>query len=250
MGLRGTLAAMTLLAGMITHDAQANGLEELKSALAGLQGASPVRASLVAQVSTNARDDDGRVRNASGTAMVSAEDGPQGLLLSYPRDIMRRAVEEGTARQSDAGAPIPTRNALNELDYSDVTLMLNAGDALLARLKGAKLKSERSEAWNNMPARALTIELAVPKNQQFVDKQSATLEIWIGADGRPLASRTVNTSKGSAFVVVSFETRSREDRVYAVSGDRLLIVRRETSSSGSGVGQRGETKATVTLQLN
>lgn len=247
----GKLAAITLvLVGVMAQAAQATGLEELKTVLGTLQGASPVRASLTAQVNTTARDEDGRVRTANGMAMVSAEDGPQGLLLSYPRDVMMRAMAEGVSRQSDGSAPIPTRNALNELDYSDVHGMLNAAEALLARLKGAKLKSERSEAWNNLPARLLTVELAVPRNQQFVDKQSATLEIWIGSDGRPLASRTVNTTKGSAFIVVSFETKSREDRVYAVSGDRLLIVRRDTSSSGSGVGQRGETKASVTLQLN
>jgi hypothetical protein len=35
-----------------------------------------------------------------------------------------------------------------------------------------------------------------------------------------------------------------------VAGDRLLVTRRDSSGSGSGAGQRGETKATVTLQVN
>jgi len=250
MGLGKLAAAALLLAGVMAQAAQANGLEELKTVLGTLQGTSPVRASLTAQVNTTARDDDGRVRTANGMAMVSAEDGPQGLLLSYPRDVMMRAMAEGVSRQSDGTAPIPTRNALNELDYSDVHGMLNAAEALLARLKGAKLKSERSEAWNNLPARLLTVELAVPKNQQFVDKQTATLDVWIDGSGRPLATRAQNMSKGSAFIVVSFETKGREDRVYTVVGDRLLVTRRDSSGSGSGAGQRGETKATVTLQVN
>jgi hypothetical protein len=90
----------------------------------------------------------------------------------------------------------------------------------------------------------------VARNQQFVDKQTATLDVWIDGSGRPLATRAQSMSKGSAFIVVSFETKSREDRVYTVAGDRLLVTRRDSSGSGSGAGQRGETKATVTLQVN
>jgi hypothetical protein len=250
MVLRGTLAAVTVLTAMMVQSAQANGLDELKAALGRLQGAGPVRVTVTAQVTTNSRDDDNRVQATSGTANVIAEDGPQGLRISYPRDIMAKAVAEGTSRQSDSTAPTPTRNALNELDYGDVHGMVHAAEALLSRLEGAKLKAERAETWNNMPARLLTLDLVVPKNQRFVDKQSATLDIWIAQDGRPLASRTQNVSKGSAFVVVSFESKNRDERVYAVAGDRLLVTRRESAGSGSGAGQRGETKATVTLQLN
>jgi len=56
-----------------------------------------------------------------------------------------------------------------------------------------------------------------------VDKQSSTLDIWIDEAGRPLASRSQSMSKGSAFLVVTFESRGREDRVYGVFGDRLLV---------------------------
>lgn len=239
----GLLAATQALSA-----AQADGLDDLRAALGKLQGTSPLKVTLTAQVTTVSKDDDDKVRNASGTATLSAEDGPQGLRLAYPRDIIVKAVAEGAGRQTDSTAPVPTRNALNELDYADVHSMVHAAETLLLRLEGAKLKAERAEAWNGRPARLLSLELTVAKNQQFVDKQSSTLDIWIDEAGRPLASRAQSMSKGSAYIVVSFEVKNREDRVYTVMGDRLLVTRRDSSGSGSGAGQRGETKATVTLQ--
>lgn len=238
-----------LATAQLVPAAQATGLDDLRAALQGLRGAAPVKVMLAAQVTTASRDDDDKVRNATGTATLSAEDGPQGLRLVYPREIIAKAVAEGAGRQSDSTAPIPTRNALNQLDYGNVHSMVHAAETLLIRLEGAKLKAERAEAWNGKPARRLTLDLTVPKNQQFVDKQTSTMDVWIDDAGRPLASRANATVKGSAYVVVTFEAKNSEDRVYTVAGDRLLVVRRDSSSSGSGAGQRGDTKATVTLQV-
>lgn len=242
------LTLALLVAAQAMPAAQASGLDDLRNALGGLRGTAPVKVTLKAEVATTAKDDDDKVRNASGTATLAAEDGPQGLRLVYPRDIIVKAMAEGAGRQTDSTAPIPTRNALNELDYAKVHSMVHAAETLLIRLEGAKLKAERSEAWNGKPARLLNLELTVPKNQQFVDKQSSTLDVWIDEAGRPLASVAQTTTKGSAYIVVTFEAKNREDRVYTVIGDRLLVTRRDSSGSGSGAGQRGETKATVTLQ--
>ena len=251
MGRARTILATMVFTGItLALPAHADGLDDLRAALGQLQGTSPLRVTLTAQVTSTSRDDDGKPRTANGTATVTAEDGPQGLRIVYPRDIMVRAMAEGAGRQSDSTAPIPTRNALNELDYADVHSMVHAAETLLTRLEGAKLKGERPDTWNGVAARLLSLDLAVARNQQFVDKQTATLDVWIDGSGRPLATRAQSMSKGSAFIVVSFETKSREDRVYTVAGDRLLVTRRDSSGSGSGAGQRGETKATVTLQVN
>jgi hypothetical protein len=244
------LAAMAFAGLALALPARADGLDDLRAALGKLQGTSPLRVTLTAQVTNNTQDDDDKRRTSNGTATLSAEDGPQGLRIAYPRDIMVRAMAEGALRQSDSRAPSPTRNALDELDYDNVHSMVHAAETLLKRLEGAKLKAERADAWNGVPARLLSLDLTVARNQQYVDKQTSTMDVWIDASGRPLASRAQTSAKGSAFIVISFEVKARDDRVYTVVGDRLLVTRRDTSGSGSGAGQRGETKATVTLQVN
>jgi hypothetical protein len=250
MGRAGTFAA-TLLAGLaLAMPAHADGLDDLKAALGKLQGTAPLRVTVTAQVTSTTRDDDEKPVTRNGTATVTAEDGPQGLRIAYARDVMVKAMAAPSSARPDDGVQAATRNALNELDYSDVHGMVHAAEMLLARLDKAKLKAEKADAWNGVPARLVSLELEPPRNQRFVDKQTSTIDIWIDATGRPLASRSQTTAKGSAFIVVSFETKSREDRVYAVVGDRLLVTRRDASTSGSGAGQRGDSKATVTLQVN
>lgn len=251
MGQARTFAATAIFALLaLATPARADGLADLKAALATLQGTAPLRVTVVAQVTSTTRDDDDKPVTTSGAATITAEDGPQGLRIAYPRDVMVKAMAEPSGRPGEGTARTATRNALNELDYSDVHSMVHAAEILLARLEKAKLKGEKADAWNGVPARLVSLDLETPANQRFVDKQTATLDVWIDAAGRPLASRSQTTTKGSAFIVVSFETKSREDRVYAVVGDRLLVTRRDVSSSGSGAGQRGDSKATVTLQPN
>lgn len=244
------LTLSLLVTAHVASAAQASGLDDLRKALESLRGAAPITVTLTSQVSTASADEDNMARTANGTATLTAEDGPQGLRLVYPRATVSQAVAEGVGRQSDSTAPTPTRNALSELDYTDVHSMVHAAETLLSRLERAKLKTERDEVWNGRPARVVSFDLALPKNQRIVDKQSSTLDVWIDETGRPLASRLQTTTKGSAYIVVSFETKSREDRIYTVAGDRLLVTRRDSSASGSGAGQRGETTATVTLRAS
>ena len=156
-----TLALSLLVAAYTAPAAEATGLDDLRKALEGLRGTMPVKVSLTAQVTTVSKDDDDKVRNASGMATLTADDGPQGLRLAYPREIIVKAVAEGAGRQTDSTAPIPTRSALNELDYADVHSMVHAAETLLLRLEGAKLKAEKVEAWNGRPARLLSLELTV-----------------------------------------------------------------------------------------
>jgi hypothetical protein len=122
-----------LIAAQALPAANASGLDDLRAALAGLRGTAPVKVTLTAQVATASRDDDDKVRNASGTATVTAEDGQQGLRIAYPREVIVKAMAEGAGRQTDSTAPIPTRNALNELDYADVHSMVHAAETLLIR---------------------------------------------------------------------------------------------------------------------
>ena len=63
-----------------------------------------------------------------------------------------------------------------------------------------------------------------------------------------LASVERETVSGRAFVVVSFEARQQEDCTYAVVGDRLIALRRESSSVSSGAGEKGEQRVVKTLQ--
>ena len=71
----------------------------------------------------------------------------------------------------------------------------------------------------------------------------------IAADGTPLASHFHFDVSGRAFVVISFTQKTDETRQYGVSGDHLLLLRKESKNATSGAGEKVESKIIKTLQL-
>jgi hypothetical protein len=80
-------------------------------------------------------------------------------------------------------------------------------------------------------------------------KFEGSIDVWIDADGTPLASKAKQFIAARAFLVVSFETKNEEDWVYGVVGDRLVALKNEIKNSGSGMGEKGESKITKTIQV-
>ncbi len=80
-------------------------------------------------------------------------------------------------------------------------------------------------------------------------KFESNFEVWIAADGTPLASRAAQKVEGRAFIVISFEAKNEEEWVYGTVGDRLIALRRESKNVGAGMGERGESKTIKTLQV-
>ena len=78
----------------------------------------------------------------------------------------------------------------------------------------------------------------------------SSFEIWIAADGTPLASSArLKKGTGRAFIVVSFQMSQDEDCTYAVAGHRLLTLRREMHNVSGGMGEHGDLRVVKTLQL-
>ena len=95
----------------------------------------------------------------------------------------------------------------------------------------------------------LSVEKLSEKERKYMKKLDGSFDVWIAEDGTPLASRSSQTVSGRAFVVVSFEMKNDEDLVYGVVGDRLVALRKESRTSGSGMGEKGEGKVIKTLQV-
>ena len=66
------------------------------------------------------------------------------------------------------------------------------------------------------------------------------VDVWIGPGGMPLASTVETKLTGRAYVVITFETSSRFEQTFQMVGERLVAVREERRSSGSGAGEKGE----------
>jgi hypothetical protein len=249
--------AAALLVGSLVFalapSARAEGQSEFREALQRLQGQTPIKARVAVQ--TWRKNGDGAdAEEWSGQAAVNAEDGAAGLRVHYARDLLTRLEIEREAQEKNPKARPATATALNAIEYRDVQTALGATPWLTRQLRRAGFKSEQAETWSGQSTRKLTFELGLgpltERERKYVRKHEASLEVWIAADGTPLASRLRESVSGRAFVVVSFESRNEEDWVYTVVSDRLVATRHESRNVSSGAGERGESRTVLTVQVN
>jgi hypothetical protein len=249
------LAAQCLVGilGVLGGTAQADGLGELKAALARMPGQTAVRAQL--EVKTWNRTGEGRdAQERSGQASIAVEDSARGLQVLYSKDMLGRVDQEERASSKDPNkARTPTLYALREMRSTDLNPMVSTAASLARDVEEASFKSEKADSYNGKPARLLSFEYTVDKlsdkDRKYVKSFESVLDIWIAADGTPLASKRRDNVSGRAFVVISFESKVEEERVYTLVGDRLLTLRREVHSNSSGAGEKNETRIVKTLQL-
>jgi hypothetical protein len=232
--------------------AQADGLADLKASLARLQGQTPLKA-LIEAKTWNAQGEGKDLQETQGQANVTIEDGARGLQVLYSKDMLARLEVEELAKEKNPKSKTPTLAASKEFSSGDLRAMISAAGSLTRSLEKFVFKSEKVDAYNGKPARLLSFDMPMEKlpeeARKYAKKFEASLEIWIAADGTPLASRSHMNMSGRAFVVVSFENKAENESVYNLVGDRLLTVRKESKNISSGMGEKGESKVIKTLQL-
>lgn len=249
--LRAVLVS-SLFLSLLSANAYADGLSDLKSALARLQGQTPLKA-IVEAKTWNRQGDSKDVEETVGLAAVSLEEGARGLQVLYSKDMLTKLESEERLKEKDSKAKTPTLSALSEVNSSALRPMLFAASSLSRIMEKANYKGERNDSYNGKPARVVSFELSMDKlperDRKYMKKYEGSLDVWIASDGTPLLSRSSQNIHGRAFLVVSFDIKNEEEWVYGVIGDRLVAVKKENKNSGSGMGEKGEGKVVKTLQI-
>jgi hypothetical protein len=232
--------------------ARADGQADLRAALARLQGQGPLKAN--AQARDWRRTGEGKeAKETQGQAQIGLEDGPRGLQPLYSHDLLARVEAELRAEVKDKSAPKPLSQALGQLGLSELRALSSAAPVLQREIDDAQFKGETAEAWAGKPARKLQFEGSADRlperDRKYVRDFKLVLSVWIGADGTPLASLRHFDVSGRAFVVVSFEQHSDEQRSYAVVGDRLVATSDEEKGNAKGAGETQEYRIERTLQV-
>ena len=241
-----------LLLLISTLGLRADGVADLRAALSRLQGTTALKGTLeVKRWNRNGEGKEAIERSGHATAWV--EDGPQGLRMFWDRTLLGQVGQEARAIRKDPNAKNPATTGLGALSPKLVTEQINAAEAVAGQLEHASFQAETREIWQGRPARllmfALTVKGLSDRDRKYVKDFSGTAQIWIDEDGTPLASTTKVSLKGRAFLVVSFNQEQEESAAYQKVGDRLVCVRTELTSSGSGAGEKGKTHNVTTFAV-
>lgn len=247
-----SVASVVLMSMLCAPASYADGLSDLKTALAKYQGQTPVRA-LVEAKTWNRQGEGKDLEETNGLAGVIADESSRGLQVTYSKDMLNRLETEARLKEKNAQAKTPTTAALSEVNSSALIPLLSASGGLLRAIEKANFKSEKADTYNGKPARLLSFELSIDKltekERKYMKKFDGSLDVWIAEDGTPLASRKKQAVSGRAYVVISFEFKNDEDWVYGLVGDRLVGLRKETRNSGSGMGEKSDVKVVKTVQV-
>ncbi len=230
--------------------AWADAPSDLRASLQRLQGHLPVRVSLsYATWQETNREKKSELSQASLQLRAGEEDGSLHVDWSLPQ--LEAANLEERNRDKDSRLATPFRDAMKDLDAGRLSHLLNQAEVLSHLLDATQFKEERSDNYQGKPARVLVFTFKpriAPAHQARVSRSEATLKIWIGADGVPLATESLTQYEGrhSRFFGL-FRSRSRVETTYGVLNGRLVVATRTSEDSLADSGDETKSKKTLTL---
>ena len=226
-----SLLALLLLS--IAGSAGAVTLDDVRRTLSTLQGSTPITVRLTA---ADLRTD-GKEKGESRGTSSAEDDGTYIRLIHEKKGLVRREEKK--------------RGADHTVNAADAAELMNYAPSLLKTFEGATIR--RTSA-TTVGGRAATLFEIVPvrvkdeDGDKWVKNYVDVLLLWVDATGVPIAARRTKEIK-ARIVVIGFEVKEQDDLQFARTNDRLVVTKRTTQSSGSGMGQTESGTKTISLAI-
>lgn len=241
------IALLLYLGLAASMPARADVLTGLRSTLAALPGKSPIVATL--KIARSASQGEAATTANPAEASFDARDDGNGLQLSYSTTLLDRIDDEAVARSRDSEAKTPLQDLLRETGPIQVGPLLSQSAQLLRRLERATLVEQKDDQLDGKPATLLVLD--VPANlpareRESINEFKASLQLWLDADGVPIALQHRQTFKGRR-MMIGFGGGSSEATRFVTVGDRLVAVSQTREQSFNGFGQNNESRTRISL---
>jgi len=227
---------------------RADGLADLRAALAKFPAQSPVRAAVTLE---KHQENDETKTPEHGKASIEVEAGAEGLRVLYANDVIARAQAEARAEEADPEKKTPTVIALRDIDAMNLVASLDAASVLARRLTNATLQKDQRIAVGGRPARQMTFAIQVKLSKadaKHVKSAEMSLVVTTDAENVPLGAELRSAVKAK-FLLMTFEQKSHETWAFGRAGDRLVAVQHRNEQSGSGMGQNFSQWTATTVAL-
>jgi hypothetical protein len=237
-----------LLLFFAAASARADGLGDLRAALARFPAQSTIRAAVTIE---KHQEDDEHKTPEHGKVTVDVESGAEGLRVTYANELVARAQAEARAEEADPEKTTPIATTLRSIDAPQLVGVLDGAGELARTLMNATLQKDQRIAVAGRPARQLTFALKPNLSKadaKHVKSAEMTLVVTTDAENVPTSAELRGSIKAK-FLLISFEQKFHRTWAYARAGDRLVAVQHREEQSGSGMGQNfsGWTATSVAL---
>lgn len=242
---------LLLLVSSLASAASADTLSNVKSALAKLTATQTVRATYSARNEVKSAGKFDNSQSARDTAFEIVQDAA-GVHVTIPAALVKRAGAEAKALDSkDTSA----RSAVGGIQPLEIVDAIDFRDSLLGLLAIGKVTEEKSGAFNGRTVRLLVLKLTQPERKSGGEvrlgkssREEDRLTLWLGDDDVPLGAERVTKTKGG-FLIFRYESSSKVTHVFGRRGDRFYLARSEETGAASGMGQKIDSKAVMTLTV-
>lgn len=218
---------------MLAASARAVTLDDVRRGLTDLNGAAPV----TVKVTSVDQRSDGKQRVESRGTSVAEDDGTH-IRLVHEKKGLQRPDEKKRGADYSVGA-------------AEAAELLNFAPSLLKTLEGATLKRATPSSLNGTAATLFEIVPPRVKDEdgdKWVKNYVDVLLLWVDGAGVPLAAQRTRKLKAK-IVLIGFELNEKDDLQFARTGDRLVVTKRTTHSSGSGLGQSEVETKTIAIAI-
>ncbi|MBA3833699.1 MAG: hypothetical protein H0X34_17765 [Chthoniobacterales bacterium] len=226
----------------------ADGLSDVRATLQNLATDRPLSARVEIKTHRSGGESD-KQKQSEGVSAVIVHTGAEGLDLSWTPEQIKQSREAAWEKTAHPDASKSSLATLTALEADEALDLLDAADPLRRWLEKAVVLEDKPDHYQGKPARRLLIrlDLKLPEEGRKAMKSSAALlQLWLGADGVPVAADRDIRIRFSKFFL-SYRVHEHETREYQNAGGRLIVVRASHDSYGSGLGHSEESHSTTTV---
>ncbi len=246
MNMRLTVAVFVLL---VPLSGNADALTDLRVALTQLAATTPVHGGFEVTSTNKSSDED---QPFQGKASVGFDIGEAGLRILYPKTTLMQANQEARLEAADPDRQTPARSGMGRIRALQLAELLDGGASLSLELLTAQLIDAKPTTYRGKPARLVALKLS-PKlskgTSKRVKKVDATLSVWLGDDGVPMAAER-NFSLKASFMLMTFESDQKQNWTYTRTGDRLVATFCEEMQKSDGFGQHNVSHVVQIVRLD
>jgi hypothetical protein len=232
---------------LVASAAHADPLTDLRATLARLRADQPLAATL--SVRSTVHNDEGSAKVTQAQVELNLASGGGGLQMGFPPALLQRVSQEAGAYAKNTDAPVPIQDLLGRLSPVNVQPMLDFAPELLRDLEGVTLASQRDELHDGKPSHLLVFNFPLPASasrQMSVSHFTGELDVWLGADGVPVATKQTFSVKGRKFLI-SIEIGNSTAYALQTVGTRLVVRSRHSEETHSVFGHAGDSTTDATL---
>ena len=246
------VAALNLISFAIASPAHADALDDLRVRLAALNGTDSLKATVDFE-NWNKDGDDKAPHIRDGKVTATVEESGGGLKIQWDREVLQQAELEAHQHKVDPEKDTPTRDAISALSAYDLQRCLDSSEDLLNVLDEATLTGEKDDTIDGRRAHLLLFKprpRLSEHDRKYVKDIDASGNLWLDADGYPIAMEKEYKLHGSVMMVIRFESSDRDEYRYLRVGNRLVTTRHLNEGSGSGGGEYGQTRQITTVHYD